>query len=190
MSHGPGRLRYRSRHEPVHGESLRERDVFSAGAQSDPGDPGFQRRSQVFAGGSGRREFDATINPKSLTVEDRVSDKDRQEIERTMNQQVLETDRYPEIVYESSKVAASKAGNGQYFLNLVGDLSLHGTTKPEPISVQVAVVGDTLRAHGEFTILQTAYGIKPVSIAGGSIKLKDELKLSFDILARKEKDGG
>lgn len=130
------------------------------------------------------------INPKSLTVEDRVSDKDRQEIERTMNQQVLETDRYPEIVYESSKVAASKAGNGQYFLNLVGDLSLHGTTKPEPISVQVAVVGDTLRAHGEFTILQTAYGIKPVSIAGGSIKLKDELKLSFDILARKEKDGG
>ena len=32
---------------------------------------------------------------------------------------------------------------------------------------------------------QSDYEIKPVSAAGGTVKLKDELKLSFDIVARK-----
>jgi hypothetical protein len=59
-------------------------------------------------------------------------------------------------------------------------------TNSQPLSAQVALIGDTLRAHGEFSLLQTAFGIKPVSIAGGSLKLKDELKCSFDILARKQ----
>jgi polyisoprenoid-binding protein YceI len=126
------------------------------------------------------------IKAGSLNVTNNVSDKDRGEIERTMNQEVLETARYPEISFESSKVSASKVGDGQYLVNLVGDLSLHGVTKSEPVSAQVAIMGDTLRAHGEFSVLQTAYGIKPVSIAGGSLKLKDELKCSFDILARKQ----
>jgi polyisoprenoid-binding protein YceI len=126
------------------------------------------------------------IKAGSLNLTNNVSDKDRSEIERTMNQEVLETARYPEISFESSKVSASKVGDGQYLINLVGELSLHGVTKSEPVSAQVAIVGDTLRAHGEFSLLQTAYGIKPVSIAGGTLKLKDELKCSFDILARKK----
>jgi polyisoprenoid-binding protein YceI len=126
------------------------------------------------------------IKAGSLNVTNNVSDKDRTEIERTMNQEVLETARYPEISFDSSKVSASKVGDGQYLVNLVGELSLHGVTKSEPVSAQVAIMGDTLRAHGEFSLLQTAYGIKPVSIAGGTLKLKDELKCSFDILARKQ----
>jgi len=126
------------------------------------------------------------VSARSLEVAGDVNEKDRREIERTMNQEVLETARYPEIVFESSKVSASKVGDGQYLVNLVGDLSLHGVTKSEPLSAQVAVTGDILRAHGEFSLLQTAYGIKPVSIGGGSLKLKDELKCSFDILARKQ----
>jgi hypothetical protein len=40
-------------------------------------------------------------------------------------------------------------------------------------------------AHGEFSLRQTAYAIKLVSVAGGTLKLKDELKCSFDIVARK-----
>jgi polyisoprenoid-binding protein YceI len=129
------------------------------------------------------------IKAGSLNVTDNVSDKDRREIERTMNQEVLETARYPEISFDSSKVSASKVGDGQYMVNLVGDLSLHGVTNSEPLSAQVALIGDTLRAHGEFSLSQSTYGIKPVSIAGGSLKLKDELKCSFDILARKQAGG-
>ncbi len=130
------------------------------------------------------------IKADSLTVTDSISDKDRREIERTMNQDVLETGRYPEIEFESSKVSASKAGDGQYWINLVGELSLHGVKSSQPVSAQVSILGNMLRAHGEFTVSQTAFGIKPVSIGGGSLKLKDELKCTFDIVGRRQVDNG
>src|ERR1700686_3915817 len=46
--------------------------------------------------------------------------------------------------------------------------------------------GDALRATGEFSVRQSDYDIRPDSAAAGSVKLKDELKLSFDIFARKQ----
>jgi len=125
------------------------------------------------------------INAGSLAVTNDISDKDRREIEQTMSQEVLETTRYPEIVFESSNVSASRAGDGQYFINLVGNLSLHGVTNSQPVSAQVTVNGNMLRAHGEFSLRQTAYGIKLVSVAGGALKLKDDLKFTFEIVARK-----
>jgi hypothetical protein len=43
-----------------------------------------------------------------------------------------------------------------------------------------------LRASSDFTLNQTDYNIKLVSVAGGTLKLKDELKFSFEIVARKQ----
>jgi hypothetical protein len=41
-----------------------------------------------------------------------------------------------------------------------------------------------LRASGDFILKQSDYGIKPVIVAGGALKLKDELKFSFEMVAR------
>jgi polyisoprenoid-binding protein YceI len=128
------------------------------------------------------------IKAASLTVTDRISDQDRRELELTLNQDVLETSRYPEISFESTKVSASEAGGGQFFVNVVGALTLHGVSNTQAVSAQIALTGDMLRAHGEFSVLQSAYGIQPVSVAGGALKVKDELKCSFDIVARKKVD--
>ena len=48
-------------------------------------------------------------------------------------------------------------------------------------------MGDRITASGQFVVRQSDYGIKPVSIAGGTLKLKDEIELSFDIVARAAK---
>jgi polyisoprenoid-binding protein YceI len=128
------------------------------------------------------------IKAGSLAVTDNVSDRDRREMERAMNDSVLEVARYPEIAFDSSEVSASNGGNGQYSVNMVGDLSLHGVTNSQAVSVQMALTGDLLRAHGEFPLRQTDYAIKLVSVAGGTLKIKDELKCSFDIVARKRAD--
>lgn len=126
------------------------------------------------------------INAASLTVTDEIRDGDRGEIERTLNEHVLETNRYPDIVFESSNVSASRAGNGQYWVNLVGELSLHGVTRSQAVSAQVALIGNTLIANGGFSVQQSMHKIRLVSVAGGTLKLKDELKCSFDVLARKQ----
>jgi len=127
-----------------------------------------------------------TIQADSLSVRDDISDKDRREIERTMREEILETSAYPEIVYECSQFAGSATGEGQYSVTLEGDLTLHGVTRPQSVAAKVAVMGDTLRAFGSFTILQTDYDLKLVNIAGGALKVKDELKFSFNMLARKK----
>jgi polyisoprenoid-binding protein YceI len=130
-------------------------------------------------------QLSLTIQASSLVVVDDISQKDRDEIHERMYNEVLEVDRYPEIVYECTRVTASGTGD-RYWAALRGELSLHGVTNPLPISAKLVVNGDSLRASGEFSIKQTDYGIKLVSAAGGSIRVKDELKLTFDVLARRQ----
>lgn len=126
------------------------------------------------------------IHSASLTVIDEISDKDRKEINRAMHEEVLESDSFPDIVYECSSLSASKTGEGQYWVGLNGELTLHGVSRSQPVSARVWVNGDGLRALGDFSIRQSDYEIKPVSAAAGTIKLKDDLKCSFDISARKQ----
>lgn len=91
------------------------------------------------------------------------------------------------ITYESASITSSKIFEGQYRVNIDGKVSLHGVAREFPVQAQVMVSEDSLRASGEFTLRQTDYGIKLVSAAGGTIKLKDELKLSFDIVAARQR---
>lgn len=125
------------------------------------------------------------IKADSLVVTDKVSEKDRKEIESTMRTQVLETATYPEIVFKSTSINATRTGEGQYQAKIWGNLTLHGATHSGLIYANVTLSGNGLRARGEFPLLQTDYKIKPVSVAGGTIKVKDELKFSFDIVANK-----
>jgi polyisoprenoid-binding protein YceI len=127
-----------------------------------------------------------TIKAESLAVRDDISDKDRREIERAMQQDILETETYPGIVYECSDIAIIKAGEGEYSVSLNGDLTLHGVTRFQAVEARVTLNGDSLRAFGTFSLLQTDYDLKLVSVAGGTLKVKDELKFSFNIVARKK----
>jgi polyisoprenoid-binding protein YceI len=126
------------------------------------------------------------IRADSLEVTDDIKSKDRREIESTMKESVLETARFPDIVFKSTKVSANKLGEGSYRVDVSGDLSLHGVTRAITVPVQLSVVGDEFRAEGEVSLSQSSFGIPPVSIAGGTLKLKDELKFTFNILARKQ----
>jgi polyisoprenoid-binding protein YceI len=126
------------------------------------------------------------VQSGSLELSGQVSDKDRREIERTMRNDVLETSRFPEIVFEVSNPSITKGGEGYYWANLTGKLTLHGVTQSQQISAQVTVNDNQLRATGEFTVRQSSFGIKPVSVAGGTLKIKDDVKVTFDIVAHKK----
>jgi polyisoprenoid-binding protein YceI len=135
---------------------------------------------ETFAGNN----FRLAIQTNSAAVEDDISDKDRGEIERVMNDQVLEPGRYPEIVYEAPNISVVKMGDALGSATLNGSLTFHGVTRNLEITARVAVFGDMLRASGGFALKQTDYQIKPISFAGGALKLKDDLKFSFEIVAR------
>jgi polyisoprenoid-binding protein YceI len=127
------------------------------------------------------------IQAASSTVTDDISNKDRREMERQMHDDVLRVDSYPEIIYECPRVSSvQRISGGSYSVSLDGELTLRGVTRSQPVAAKVTLKADVLRATGDFSILQSDYEIRPVSAVGGTIKLKDELKLSFIISARKQ----
>jgi polyisoprenoid-binding protein YceI len=126
-----------------------------------------------------------TLRAESLALVDDVSDRDRRTIERTMHHDVLEDSRFPEIVYHCPRAAVRSVGRGQLEVALRGELTLHGVARTQSITAKLITAGQMLRASGEFTLRQSDYDIKPVSFAGGTLRVKDELKCSFDIVARR-----
>jgi polyisoprenoid-binding protein YceI len=127
------------------------------------------------------------INAESLVVVDDVKEKDRKEIESMMHDTVLETSRYPETIFQSTNITVTRIIEGRYKARIIGELTMHGVTRGSLwIQAQVKVEGERLRATGDFSLKQTDYNIKLVSVAGGALKLKDELKFTFDIVAHQE----
>lgn len=127
------------------------------------------------------------IHSASLTDTDDIREKDRADINRAMHEEVLESDAFPEIVYECSRLSASKIAEGQYSGTMNGELTLRGIKHTQPVSLRISINGDVLRATGDFSVRQSDYEIRPVAASGGTIKLKDELKFSFDISARRQR---
>jgi polyisoprenoid-binding protein YceI len=128
----------------------------------------------------------AAIKGDALLVDNDISDKDRREMQRAMQEEVLEITKYPEIAYECSRTTGERTGEGQFSFVLEGELTLHGVTRKESIPGRAFVTGELLRASGEFVLRLSDYEIKPVSAVAGGLKLKDEVKVSFDVVARKK----
>jgi len=127
-----------------------------------------------------------TIHAAAMMVTGDMSEKDSREINRRMQEEVLNSNSFPDIFFESSRATVSKTSEGQYWLALNGEFTLRGVKRNQSIPAWVSLADDTLRAAGEFTILMSDYDIPPVSAIGGAVKLKDELKISFSISARKK----
>jgi polyisoprenoid-binding protein YceI len=97
--------------------------------------------------------------------------------------EVLDAAQFPKVTFKSSAVAGKPAGAGSWDVQVNGDLTLHGVTRPVVLALRVARSGDALTASGRTTIRHTDFGMKPVSVAG-VVKVKNELTLQFEITAR------
>ncbi len=109
---------------------------------------------------------------------------DAPKVEEAMHgPKVLNVARFPEISFKSKKVTGKGLGGSGYDLSLVGDLSLHGVTREITVPVRVTIEGRILTATGEATILHDQFGMERVSVFGGAVKVKNEIGISFRIVA-------
>ena len=118
------------------------------------------------------------VDARKLRVVDKdVSDKDRAEIQQTMlGPKVLDTERFPEIRFRSTRV--EHITDRKWLVH--GELNVHGQTRP--VSVDVTEQNGHYRGTAE--LKQKDFGINPISLAGGTIKVKNELRVEFDIVGR------
>ena len=148
-------------------------------------------KSGLFSGFADNHEIEAPISEGSVdegglqvkfSVEARrmkvldpklSADKRREVQERMEGPEVLDSARFPTITFESTKVERTDPGS----LLVQGRLSLHGAARP----ISLTVKNEGGRYVGTCTLSQREFGITPISIAGGTVKVKDELKIEFDI---------
>lgn len=147
--------------------------------------PAFSGEARFDPGSLDSAYLRMVIDAGLLDVSDDMNDKDREEIRRLMYDEVLDVGSYPEIIYQCSSVTGSSVGQGRFWLNLSGELTMHGVTRPQRVAATLAVDERSLRAAGDFSLKQSDYQIKLVSSIGGALKVKDELRCSFNIVAEK-----
>jgi len=121
---------------------------------------------------------------KEMKVTDpEASDSTRAEIQSTMlGPKVLDVEKYPEVHFKSSSIA--KIDSGRY--RVIGALELHGTSK----EISFEVSGALNHYHGSTRLKQTEFGIQPVSIGGGTVKVRDQIDLDFDVYSGETANAG
>lgn len=128
---------------------------------------------------------DLTVEAASLTVIDPgESDSDRRQVQSTMaGKEVLDAQKYPEIRFISTRVTSEKKTDEGWEIAVDGRLILHGIEKPISLPLRLSARNGELRAEGEASILQTDFGITPIKVGGGTVRVKDKVRIRFDVVA-------
>jgi polyisoprenoid-binding protein YceI len=131
--------------------------------------------------------FVLEIDAASLTVKDEeLSEKDRAQVQSDMETKALALPKNPRIVFESTEVRVEKAEGTSRRLKLRGTLSLRGVTKPVEVPLTLDLAEGRLTAKGEMELESQNWGVPQISAVGGSVKTKEELQLTFEIVAVRE----
>ncbi len=119
-----------------------------------------------------------TVDSKSIEIVEAVggmkslSDKDRKDIAKNIDDKVLQTGKFPELSFESTSVSGSAPD-----FNAAGNMTIIGTTRP--VNVALNVSGTTVTA--KTSISQKDFGIKPFSAMLGAIKLRDDVDFELHV---------
>jgi polyisoprenoid-binding protein YceI len=134
------------------------------------------------------------ILPASLTIDIRAesieetaanfTQEQKQIINGTMRKVVLEVGEYPDITFRSSDIKIERKGENQFEATIAGQLALHGVVKPVTIPARISINGDTLEATGHFSVKRSDYGVKTHAIKWGTIRVRNKIRFTFNILAQ------
>jgi polyisoprenoid-binding protein YceI len=101
-------------------------------------------------------------------------------VTKAMRTEVLHVAKYPEMTFAAESLSAK---SGKMEMQLA--VTMEGTTRKVPVTADVTIGSDSIRARGMFTAKQTDFGIKPFAGGpGGTVKVADRVTFCFDLVAR------
>jgi polyisoprenoid-binding protein YceI len=143
--------------------------------------------------------FDATVeaDPADLTTADILVTVDLSSIDtrntdrdaHLRSADFFDVENFPKMTFQSTKI--TKTGDGEY--NVTGDLTLHGVTKPETLSVTFEGAGkdpwgnEKVGFSGQGSIKRSDFGLTyNAALETGGVLIADEVKISLEIEAVKQ----
>ena len=110
---------------------------------------------------------------------------DRPKVQAAMeSDEVLGVARFPRITFEGASIAANRRAAPAFDVVVAGRLTIRDVTRPVSVPVHVQLADRSLTANGRFSVKQTEFGIKPISV-GGAVAVKDSLDIAFTIAAQR-----
>lgn len=92
----------------------------------------------------------------------------------------LDAKRFPSISFQADDVAKTADG-----YRLTGTVTIHGKSHPQTVHLRVEDLGDSWRMSTEARVSQSDFGVKPYSLFMGSMKVADEVTVTFTATRRK-----
>jgi polyisoprenoid-binding protein YceI len=86
----------------------------------------------------------------------------------------LDANRFRTINFRAEEIGKTAEG-----YRLTGTLEIHGTTRPRTIDLRVTDIDDVWRMSCDAQIRQSEFGVKPFSMFVGSMRVADEVTVSF-----------
>jgi polyisoprenoid-binding protein YceI len=116
----------------------------------------------TFALKSGTIHFDpSTGSASGLVVVDATSgDTDNKGRDHKMHQEILESQRYPEITFTPTKLSGKVEPEGDSTVQVDGIFKLHGADHPITLSLPLQAKGNTLSVRTHIVIPYIAWGLK------------------------------
>jgi len=115
-------------------------------------------------------------------IDPNESAKDRADVQKTMDTEVLHVSEFPKVTFESTSVQGSPDAAQ---MSVTGNLTIRGKAILVTVPLEFTRLEDgTYRATGTYSFQQSSFGIKPIRIAGGTIKVRDQLQTEFEIFLR------
>lgn len=121
-----------------------------------------------------------TVLTDSLEVLTPPDTEEIRKVTQSMRTEVLDVAHYPEIRLVSHRIEGTPGGGR---VTMTAALTIKGQTREIPLTVDLAIGRDTLRATSTFRIKQTDFGIKPFRGGpGGTVRVADQVTFSIDVV--------
>lgn len=125
-----------------------------------------------------------TLTAGSITVDTTTIRSDEDRRDNRLRSEGLETDAYPTATFSVTQpveIPANALAGTAAEVTLVGDLELHGVTKPVSIPAQARLVDETIEVVGSITFLLSDFEIVAPNVGGFIISIADEGTLEFAV---------
>ncbi len=131
---------------------------------------------------------DLVVEAGSLHDHERgLSSKDRAKVERqAAGPEVLDAVSFPEIRYRGAASGLRVAPDGTFSGVLHGTLALHGASRPLDVPFEARPLGSGYLASGAASFRQSDFGIRPFGTAMGTIRVRDEVRVEFQLAFKRE----
>jgi len=114
----------------------------------------------------GEIRFDAQTRTVSgrVVIDARSAETGNDRRDRKMHREVLESDRFPEIVFEPERIEGTLRTPGSSDVTLEGVLRIHGSAHPVSLPLEVEIRADAVKATGRLRVPYVQWGLEDPSV--------------------------